>query len=171
MFEQYWNSASLLRASIISAGIPEDVADLVTARTRDNAEVLSTFILAGVLVVFIGLGMSLLVFALFGFLRSAASVSPSFIGLYVPQLATLAAIMASSLLIVRVWEELRYLIFIRIALNQSTLGRGALYRAAVRRASGLQGDDYVRKVVSWPLQVGALLSGGFAVAVAIISLL
>ena len=171
MFEQYWNSASLLRASIISAGIPEDVADLVTSRTRDNTEVSSTFVLAGVLFACIGLVLSLLIFALFGFLRSAAFISPSFFGLYVPQLVILAAIMVCSLLVMRVWEELRYLMFIRIALNQSTLGIGTLYRAAIRRASGLRGGEYVQKVVSWPLQVGALLSGGFALVVAIVSLL
>ena len=171
MLDQYWNSASLLRASLISAGIPEDVAALVTAKTRDNSQVISTFFLAALPSAGAGLVVAWILFPLSGYLYSLASISPSFAALYVPQLVAITTIMVVNLWVVRVWDELRYLIFIRIALNQVTLGIGILNRAAIRRASGLHGAEYVRKAVSLPLRIVVWISAGATAVVLCLSLL
>ena len=170
MLDQYWNSASLLRASLISAGIPEDVAALVTEKTRDNSEVMSTYLLAALPSVGAGLVVAWILFPLSGYLYGLASFSPSVAAIYVPQLVTITTIMMVNLWMVRVWDELRYLIFIRIALNQATVGIGILNRAAIRRALGLHGAEYVRKTVSFPLRIAVWISAGATVVVLCLSL-
>ncbi|KCZ88081.1 hypothetical protein [Hyphomonas jannaschiana] len=170
MFDQYWNSASLLRASLISAGIPEDVAELVTAKTRDNSEVMSTVFVAGLPSAAAGIVVAGVAYLFVGYLVGLGYISPNFAIFYVPQLAALTTIMGVQLWLAQVWDDLRYIMFVRIALNQGTLGVGMLCAPAIRSASGLHGGDYVRKVVSLPLQIPVRVFGGVTVAVLCFSL-
>jgi len=168
MSDQYWNSASLLRASLISAGIREDVAGLVTARTRDNTQVITVFVTAMLLVAGAGIGANLAIVALIILAPEVPIQAGSVAATLLPQLATLVAALLAFRLIAQVWEELRFLIFIRIALNQSTLGVGTLCRSALSKAEGLAPEAFVKKTVGWILQVGVLTVAGLLVAVAIV---
>ncbi|HPF23278.1 MAG TPA: hypothetical protein PK417_07365 [Hyphomonas sp.] len=140
----YLNNAPALSSALISAGVPEDVAAIIAADalTYDKLERPEYWM--------VGLGVSL-TGAMLLLSASAAYNAASFLagwpGIIGVALCVAVGFVAGHFLLSRYLKAFRAYRFTGIALNRSVMLAGPLNVAALDRAEGLSGEDYIQAVL------------------------
>lgn len=144
MFASYLKNQPKVRLALISAGIPEDVADIIAAEWLTRERMLSPeHMMAG-----FGswLAMWVSVFCVTSAYKMAAFFGgwPAIIGV---GLCVVAAVLGIHFLMAKYLKWFRSARFVIIALNRSQMISGPRNSAALRRAEGKFGEDYIQAVL------------------------
>ena len=140
MFAHYPTRHTELRAGLVSAGVPGDVAERVSQPAMPWHEYHSVAHQWGW-----GLIKALGSIFVVGAHAWAFNVLGNF---WLIGALTISLVFFAHLAFVRFSTVYRYARFVQVALNQSTVGVGFLCQSAVRQGDGKTGEDYVKAVVS-----------------------
>lgn len=144
MFASYLKNQPKLRPALIAAGIPEDVAEIVEADALTREKMRSPeHIAAGVLTMFGG-WFALLFFPL---AYAVASFLSGWFAMVGVGLFIVATVLGIHFLMARHLKWFRSARFALIALNRSYMLNGGRNAAALQRAEGKSGEDYINAVL------------------------
>ena len=144
MFASYLKNQPKLRPALISAGIPEDVAEIIAAESLTRERMRSPEHIVA------GFGVLLAMWVSVFFVTSAYSAAaffggwPAIIGV---GLCVVAAVLGIHFLMAKYLKWFRSARFVIIALNRSQMISGPRNSAALRRAEGKSGEDYIQAVL------------------------
>lgn len=185
MFGTYWNDASVLRAALIQAGVPEDLAASASVRIAENYPIWWLWTRAMAVVAFSVAILIALVAQLerwlevptarkatafmeqnevlfSGYVAAGGSVVPIEIGLIALSMLLFLLFRRS---LARLWADYGYLRFADIALNQSTAISGPYRRWAMRAGSGTTGRVFLLRVATFGEGVLSLLAAAVICAI------
>ncbi|MEH6807826.1 MAG: hypothetical protein V7651_03185 [Hyphomonas oceanitis] len=144
MFGSYRKNQPKLRPALISAGIPEDVADIIAAQSMTRERMLSPALMLA------GFGVMLANLVSFFFVTSAYKAAaffgswPAIIGV---GLCVVATVLGIHFLMAKYLKWFPSARFVIIALNRSQMISSPRNSAALRRAEGKSGEDYIQAVL------------------------
>ncbi|KDA04119.1 hypothetical protein [Hyphomonas oceanitis] len=144
MFGSYRKNQPKLRPALISAGIPEDIVEIIDAESRERTRKPSPEQVVAGFGSWVALWVSL--FIVTSAYKAAAFFGswPAIIGV---GLCVVVAVLGGHFLITKHLKWVRYARFVLIALGRSNMITGPRNMAALRRAEGKCGEDYIDAVV------------------------